>query len=629
MNKGSLRTLIIFSLLALIVAPQSAHAADAILLEARPADHPLGTYKIDFVPIITNLGVPTLDESSLRNLTNQVDEVYKDSTNGQIHFVFNKILPPEKDGAIQYVDRDDIKNLEKGFAGVLIVGVNVYDPLTTAGAAGSYVGADINGVQNLTVDVLSHEFGHSFGLLHANSGLCDFSIARNGCSLIEYGDYSDLMGRNTFNERFSASLQDLLGLLKDGDTRKIVTSGNYDIAPAYSYGSGKPKVLYVPIYNQNVFSIEYRPSTGRDAGGPNSAITSGVQIRILAWSNGADEPLLPKKDDSSTTGVVEGHVSHVSSAVLVDPSNNRQGYDVGKTIRLSDGSSITIISANPETGVQVHIDRPVDTQPPKIVEGLAHWISPPYPVAVDAVGSPLPLSNSSPFFDLHDQVTTYVYPENGYKFGYWIAIPISLITDNIGIASVQMVVNGQVVSKLEGKQTKSQNILAYIPSKIGTFEVHIIATDFAGNESISASQSFQVQSSRALPLPAVEVNPGSDPYHSLIVTVTNHTNEEIDYELSNLTSGTISSIDRGTTKTTFTVSGLTPNSSFGANVSGTNSIGVTDGGINIGGTTAQLIQNILTVTPKSKITISCVKGKVLKRVSGLSPKCPAGYRVKK
>jgi hypothetical protein len=31
---------------------------------------------------------------------------------------------------------------------------------------------------------------------------------------------------------------------------------------------------------------------------------------------------------------------------------------------------------------------------------------------------------------------------------------------------------------------------------------------------------------------------------------------------------------------------------------------------------------------KKKVTISCVKGKITKKVSGVSPKCPSGYKVK-
>ncbi|MFM8254628.1 MAG: hypothetical protein ACKN9O_05310, partial [Actinomycetota bacterium] len=30
-----------------------------------------------------------------------------------------------------------------------------------------------------------------------------------------------------------------------------------------------------------------------------------------------------------------------------------------------------------------------------------------------------------------------------------------------------------------------------------------------------------------------------------------------------------------------------------------------------------------------KITISCVKGKTTKKVTGLAPKCPAGYKIKR
>jgi hypothetical protein len=38
---------------------------------------------------------------------------------------------------------------------------------------------------------------------------------------------------------------------------------------------------------------------------------------------------------------------------------------------------------------------------------------------------------------------------------------------------------------------------------------------------------------------------------------------------------------------------------------------------------------VATVTlPKKSVTITCVKGKTTKKVSGTSPKCPAGYKKK-
>ena len=35
------------------------------------------------------------------------------------------------------------------------------------------------------------------------------------------------------------------------------------------------------------------------------------------------------------------------------------------------------------------------------------------------------------------------------------------------------------------------------------------------------------------------------------------------------------------------------------------------------------------ITAKSKVTINCVKGSIIKKVTALKPKCPAGYKQQK
>ena len=38
--------------------------------------------------------------------------------------------------------------------------------------------------------------------------------------------------------------------------------------------------------------------------------------------------------------------------------------------------------------------------------------------------------------------------------------------------------------------------------------------------------------------------------------------------------------------------------------------------------------SVVTPVAKKKVTISCVKGKTTKKVTAVSPKCPAGYKKK-
>jgi hypothetical protein len=42
----------------------------------------------------------------------------------------------------------------------------------------------------------------------------------------------------------------------------------------------------------------------------------------------------------------------------------------------------------------------------------------------------------------------------------------------------------------------------------------------------------------------------------------------------------------------------------------------------------QEIQEPVKVVTKKKITITCIKGKTIKKLSGASPKCPAGFKIK-
>lgn len=185
---------------------------------------------------------------------------------------------------------------------------------------------------------VAHEFGHNFGLEHANARTCtgsavDARTASSGsavapCTDIEYGDLWNVMGVGIRGytrtpAALTMSQRDYLGAAPDSAvlTLSPVSGSTHTVTlNALTADAGVRGIRIVPEIG-DPFYVEYRNGSGQDAGMPQSSGTSVIVKRL-------DQQLL------ATTGV------------RVVKSLQRE-YGEGSTVlsRPSSGSFVQVMSA--------------------------------------------------------------------------------------------------------------------------------------------------------------------------------------------------------------------------------------------------------------------------------------------
>jgi hypothetical protein len=134
-----------------------------------------------------------------------------------------------------------------------------------------------------TFRTATHEFGHSLGFAHANSLNCSGVTIGSNCSVLEYGDYYDVMGAYSNTCVSSAYYRDLAGW--SGARLLTVTSdGLYTISPIENTDNGL-KSLRIPVQSDastssvTYYYIEYRQPVGYDSYLSNyQSIINGVLV---------------------------------------------------------------------------------------------------------------------------------------------------------------------------------------------------------------------------------------------------------------------------------------------------------------------------------------------------------------
>lgn len=159
-------------------------------------------------------------------------------------------------------------------------------------SGGSPTRVFINGPRPYTV--IAHEMGHAFGLLHAQGLDCDTGSLGEVCTTRSYGDPADVMGSG--KGHFSAYHKERLGWIGDGldsAVQTVVSSGNYQLAPYASSGSGT-KGLRVAKGVDSVsgkptwYYIEYRLPLGFDAL-INETASSNLTNSLLIHAGAPDD----------------------------------------------------------------------------------------------------------------------------------------------------------------------------------------------------------------------------------------------------------------------------------------------------------------------------------------------------
>jgi hypothetical protein len=551
------------------------------LANGAQAVDPIRQYQIDVVPIANPGTTMNVTEEVSRQIIAQVDSAFNDATGGQIRFTFRK-LHPISSPTTATLSSSDIQKAtgltpvpDAGFEKAILVGVIANTSAAKfAGQAvlgGNYVIMNGNWTLNSTgPGVLAHELGHSLGMSHANSAVCTIQLPIV-CEQREYGDFSSVMGNylsayvtNPLIARFSATELDRLKVLPNESKSIAAESGDYKLAPAYSKGINLPKVLYIPIGSELTYSVEYRPAIGSDASLSQSKIytpngwsytntpSHGLQLRMLPTVG------IQFKDSQPSHGKdqIDG------TALVVSAFTADQVQAIGKVFTLSDGSTITFLSADPNTGATVRVERSPDKEAPLSLGVKPNWVNSEN-LGFSWRGSERVIFKKS--------IDAWDHPV--------IEIPMSSVTDNRLVKLVQIEVNGEIVGQVDTPTLNGIENYSYQTTKEGIFTFRLIATDFAGLTTTTEPTSLIAYYHKIDP-PKLKILSGKDATNSVIVSVTPET-DSTQYVLSNLSSGKIVSTVEKNGKLEFTITNLTRNQKFTAQLTGTDEMGYVDGGSKI------------------------------------------------
>jgi len=550
------------------------------LANGAQAIDPIRQYQIDVVPIANPGTTMNVTEEVSRQIIAQVDLAFNDATDGQIRFTFRKLHPisfPDtatlSSGDIQKVT-GLIPVADPGFDKAILVGVIANTSAAKFGGeailGGNYI--MMNGywtLNSIGPGILAHELGHSLGISHANSAVCTTQLPIV-CEQSEYGDFSSVMGTytskyvtNPLISRFSATELDELKVLPKESKAIAAESGDYKVAPAYSKGISLPKVLYIPIGSELTYSVEYRPAIGKDSGlsmsqlqvpGINSFYPNtpshGLQLRMLPTVGTQFKDSQPTFSNYKING----------TALIVSAFKADQVQPIGKVFTLSDGSTITFLSGDPNTGATVRVQRSLDKEPPIVSELRPRWITKQWIDYYPGRGN--------------------IFKNSLNEWDYPIAeIPLDAITDNTLIKTIQVEVNGQIVEQIDQPMLNGIESYTFKSTKPDTFTFRLIGTDYAGLSTSTTTASltstyFQIRT------PYTQIESGKDPRTSLTLIVSS-SSEKTKYVLENLSSGKIASIVESNGEIEYTITNLTRNQQFTALLSGRDDLGYTDGGTEI------------------------------------------------
>jgi hypothetical protein len=210
----------------------------------------------------------------------------------------------------------------------------------------AYVGfphkAWINGTGAFTTQVVSHEMGHNFGLLHAGSINCGAASIGGSCSVAEYGDPFDTMG-NQHAMHFNARQKSILNWIPAASV-KTHTSGSasYTLTPIETAGGSTYAIKIPTSSSSRTYWIEYRQPLGFDSPSNPAANFSwpnnGAQIRVSSpfeFSAGSDDTEIV---DMAT--VTPGNFA--DAALLVGQNYLDSTYGINITVTGASASALTV-----------------------------------------------------------------------------------------------------------------------------------------------------------------------------------------------------------------------------------------------------------------------------------------------
>jgi hypothetical protein len=263
--------------------------------------------------------------------------------------------------------------------------------------------------------------------------------------------------------------------------------------------------------------------------------------------------------DSQPTFTTTSDYGFDGTALIVSTFTADQVQPIGKVFTLSDGSTLTFLSADPNTGATVRVQRSDDKEPPIATDIQPDWISKPWNGK---------LGEGNIF---KNEIGQWDYPT--------AEIPLDAITDNRLVKTIQVEVNGQIVGQVDQPMFNGIKTYTFKSTKPGTYIFRLIATDYAGlststpTETLTSSY-FQLEES------FYRVKPAKDPKTSFVLVVLQESKDR-KYVLENLSSGKIESIVLKKNWYEYTITNISRNQKFTARLTVTDEMGYTDGGSEI------------------------------------------------
>ena len=219
--------------------------------------------------------------------------------------------------------------------------VYLFPPQSCGWAGLAYVGfphqAFINGPSSFSTQVVTHEMGHNFGLLHAGSLSCGGAAIGGSCSVAEYGDPWDTMG-NQRAMHFNAAQKSKLGWIASSSVKTHSSgSATYTLSPLES-GGGSTYAVKIPTSNTSrTYWLEFRQPIGFDAA-LSGFPTNGAQVRVanpFEWAAGSDDTEIVDMTPGSAGGFGD-------SALVVGQSYLDSTYGVNIIVTGATSSALTV-----------------------------------------------------------------------------------------------------------------------------------------------------------------------------------------------------------------------------------------------------------------------------------------------
>ncbi|HET7414671.1 MAG TPA: S-layer homology domain-containing protein [Arthrobacter sp.] len=278
------------------------------VMEARRL-HPAGDVKVTLVRAVldNNAGdYRTVSLDAARQAINVADDYWSDMSNGRISIKVEETKPRFYSKAkagwnywdiMAQITKELNWKYEKGKALVIFI---PQDKLSGGAYGAGWTTEGVSGRilmprpdwNSLTDSVLSHEFGHLFGLGHANSLTCKSGASDtpdySGCWVRAYGDSTDLMGLSqNYRPTISASFWDIAGFGSGRDVRNVgIASGSktYTLLPWGGEKSYRALKFTDPV-SKETYYLELRQPVDQDRylAYRGEELNNGVKITQVPW----------------------------------------------------------------------------------------------------------------------------------------------------------------------------------------------------------------------------------------------------------------------------------------------------------------------------------------------------------